>query len=384
MDFKLTEQQEMIRDMVREFAEAEIKPLAKEVDEKHMFPIETVKKMQEMGLFGLAYPEEYGGSGAGQVAYMLAVEEIAKVCGTTSVILSASESLASWPIYKFGTEEQKQKWLVPQCKGEKLGAFALTEPAAGTDAAMQKSRAVLSEDGTYYTVNGSKIFITNAEYADYFIIFVMTNPELGTKGITAFVIDKDIEGLTISKPCNKMGICGSSTCELYFDNMKVPVENRLGAEGKGFGIAMMTLDGGRIGIAAQATGIALGAIEETVKYVNERVQFGKPLSKFQNTQFTLADMQTRADAAHLLMLRAAWAEEAGVPYTQFAARAKLFAAETASYVTNRAVQLFGGYGYTKDFPVERMMRDAKITEIYEGTSEVQRMVISGSVLAGKG
>ena len=383
MDFQLTEQQVMIRDMVREFAETEVKPIAKEIDITHEFPLENTKKMMEMGLQGLPYPEEYDGSAAGQVAYVLALEELAKVCGSTCVILSASVSLGAWPIYKFGTEEQKQKYLAPLCRGELLGAFALTEPSAGTDAAMQKSTAVLSEDGTYYTVNGSKIFITNAAYADFFIIFVMTNKELGTKGITAFIIEKGYEGLTITEPENKMGICASSTCELVFDNMKVPVENRLGAEGKGFGIAMQTLDGGRIGIAAQAVGLAQGAIDEAVKYTSERVQFGKKISQFQNTQFTLADMQTRTDAARLLMLRAADAEEKGLPYTTLAAMAKLFAAETASYVTNRAVQLFGGYGYTKDFPVERMMRDAKITEIYEGTSEVQRMVISGAMLAKK-
>ena len=378
MDFQLTEQQQMIQNIVREFAETEVKPIAKEIDQTHRFPIENVKKMMEMGLQGLPYPEEYGGTGAGNVAYVLALEELAKVCGTTSVILSASASLASWPIFKYGTEEQKQKYLVPVCQGQKLGAFALTEPEAGTDAAMQKSSAVL--EGDHYVVNGSKIFITNAEYADFFIIFVMTDKSLGTKGITAFIVDKDTEGLTISEPENKMGICASSTCQLFFDNMKVPVENRLGPEGRGFSIAMSTLDGGRIGIAAQAVGLAQGAIDEAVKYTSQRVQFGKKISQFQNTQLTLADMQTRTDAARLLMLRVADAEEMGLPYTQLAAMAKLFAAETASYVTNRAVQLFGGYGYSKDFPVERMMRDAKITEIYEGTSEVQRMVISGAML----
>ena len=381
MDFQLTEQQQMIRDMAREFAVNEVKPIAKEVDEKHMFPLENVKKMMEMGLQGLAYPECYGGSDAGNVAYVLVLEELAKCCATTSVILSASASLGVWPIFKFGTEEQKQKYLAPVCRGEKLAAFALTEPEAGTDAAMQKSSAVL--EGDYYVVNGSKIFITNAEYADFFIIFVMTDKTKGTKGITAFILDKDTEGLTISAPENKMGICGSSTCQLFFDNVKIPVENRLGDEGRGFGIAMQTLDGGRIGIAAQAVGIAQGAIDAAVEYTTQRVQFGKKISQFQNTQFTLADMQTKTDAARLLMLRAADAEEKGLPYTQLAAMAKLFCAENASYVTNRAVQMFGGYGYTKDFPVERMMRDAKITEIYEGTSEVQRMVISGAMLAKK-
>lgn len=359
----------------REFAENEVKPLAKEIDETERFPIETVKKLAEMGMMGLPIPEEFGGSGVDEVGYVLEIEELAKVCATTAIIVSAHTSLCCWPIMKFGTEEQKARYLHALASGERLGAFALTEPSAGTDASMQKSTAVL--DGDHYVLNGSKIFITNAGAADVFVVFAMTDKEQGTRGISAFILERGMEGFTISKPENKMGLRASSTCELIFDNVKVPAENLLGQEGKGFKIAMATLDGGRIGVAAQAVGIAQGAIDEAVKYTTERIQFGSRISQFQNTQFTLADMQTKTDAARLLVWRAAAAQDAGEPYSHLAAMAKLYAAETASYVTNRAVQLFGGYGYSKDYPVERMMRDAKVTEIYEGTSEVQKMVISG-------
>jgi butyryl-CoA dehydrogenase len=375
--FRLDEEHLELQASFKEFAENEIKPIAKEIDETERFPLESVKMMAEMGMMGLAIPEEYGGSGVDQLGYVLEIEELAKVCATTAIIVSAHSSLCCWPILKFGTEEQKQKYLIPLARGEKLGAFALTEPSAGTDASMQKSTAVL--DGDAYVLNGSKIFITNAGAADVFIVFAMTDKEQGTRGISAFIVERDLPGFTMSKPENKMGLRASSTCELIFDNVRVPKENLLGQEGKGFKIAMATLDGGRIGVAAQATGIAQGAIDEAVKYTAERIQFGRRISQFQNTQFTLADMQTRTDAARLLVWRAAAAEQEGQPYTVPAAMAKLFAAETASYVTNRAVQLFGGYGYTKDYPVERMMRDAKVTEIYEGTSEVQKMVISGAM-----
>lgn len=375
--FKLDTEHLELQAAFREFAENEVKPLAKEIDETERFPIETVKKLGEMGMLGLPIPEEFGGSGADQLAYVLAVEELAKVCGTTSIIVSAHTSLCCWPILKFGTDTQKAKYLTALATGEKLGAFALTEPSAGTDASMQKSTAVLN--GDHYVLNGSKIFITNAGAADVFIVFAMTDKEQGTRGISAFILERGMEGFSIGKPENKMGLRASSTCELVFDNVKVPVENLLGQEGKGFKIAMATLDGGRIGVAAQAVGLAQGAIDEAVKYTAQRIQFGRRISQFQNTQFTLADMQTRTDAARLLVWRAAAAEQNGDPYTVPAAMAKLFAAETASYVTNKAVQLFGGYGYTKDYPVERMMRDAKVTEIYEGTSEVQRMVISGAM-----
>ena len=373
--FNLSEEHIQLQRTFREFAENEVKPLAKELDETERFPTETVQRMAEMGMMGLPIPEELGGSGVDQLGYVLAVEELSKVCATTGIILSAHTSLCCWPIMTFGTEEQKEKYLKPLASGQKLGAFALTEPSAGTDASMQKSTAVL--DGDHYILNGNKVFITNAGAADVFIVFAMTDKEQGTRGITAFILERDMPGFTMGKPENKMGLRASSTCELVFDNVRVPVENRLGAEGKGFKIAMATLDGGRIGVGAQAVGIAQGAIDEAVKFTKERIQFGRRISQFQNTQFTLADMQTRTDAARMLVWRAAAAEQEGQPYTHLAAMAKLFASETASYVTNRAVQLCGGYGYTKDYPVERMMRDAKVTEIYEGTSEVQRMVISG-------
>ncbi len=373
--FNLSEEHIQLQQTFREFAENEVKPLAKELDETERFPTETVRKMAELGMMGLPIPEEYGGSGIDQIGYVLAVEELSKVCATTGIILSAHTSLCCWPIMTFGTEAQKEKYLKPLASGHKLGAFALTEPSAGTDASMQKSTAVL--EGDHYVLNGNKVFITNAGAADVFIVFAMTDKEQGTRGITAFILERDMPGFTMGKPENKMGLRASSTCELVFDNVRVPVENRLGAEGKGFKIAMATLDGGRIGVGAQAVGISQGAIDEAVKFTKERIQFGHRISQFQNTQFTLADMQTRTDAARLLVWRAAAAEQAGQPYTHLAAMAKLFASETASYVTNRAVQLCGGYGYTKDYPVERMMRDAKVTEIYEGTSEVQRMVISG-------
>ena len=373
--FKLSDEHVQLQQTFRDFAENEVKPLAKELDETERFPLETIAKMAEMGMMGLPVPEELGGSGIDQLGYILAVEELSKVCATTGIILSAHTSLCCWPIMTFGTPEQKEKYLKPLASGKKLGAFALTEPSAGTDASMQKSVAVL--EGDHYVLNGNKVFITNAGAADVFIVFAMTNKELGTKGITAFILERDTPGFTMGKPENKMGLRASSTCELVFDNVIIPAENRLGDEGKGFKIAMATLDGGRIGVGAQAVGIAQGAIDEAVKFTKERIQFGRRISQFQNTQFTLADMQTRTDAARMLVWRAAAAEQEGQPYTHLAAMAKLFASETASYVTNRAVQLCGGYGYTKDYPVERMMRDAKVTEIYEGTSEVQRMVISG-------
>jgi butyryl-CoA dehydrogenase len=308
----------------------------------------------------------------------MAVEELSKVCGTTGVIVSAHTSLCAAPIYEFGTEAQKQKYLVPLAKGEQLGAFALTEPNAGTDAAGQQTTAELQ--GDHYLVNGSKIFITNADYADLYIVFAMTDKPKGTRGISAFILEKGMPGFRVGKKEEKMGIRGSATCELIFENVKVPVENLLGKEGGGFGIAMKTLDGGRIGIAAQALGLAQGAIDETVAYTKERKQFGKPISAFQNSQFQLADMQTRTDAARLLVYRAAHHKDAKLSYSVEAAMAKLFASETAMEVTTKAVQLHGGYGYTREYPVERMMRDAKITEIYEGTSEVQRMVISANML----
>ncbi len=377
MEFKLSKEHQMARDLYREFAETEVKPLAQEVDEEERFPEETVAKLKKYGFLGIPFPKEYGGQGCDTLCYILCVEELSRVCGTTGVIVSAHTSLGANPILKFGTPEQIEKYFVPLAKGEKLGAFGLTEPNAGTDASGQQTKAVL--EGDHYVINGSKIFITNAGKADTYIIFAMTDKSKGTKGISAFIVDKDFPGFSVGTKEKKMGIRGSSTCELVFEDCIVPKENLLGAEGKGFGLAMQTLDGGRIGIAAQALGLAQGALDETVKYVKERKQFGRSIMKFQNTQFVLADLKTRIEAARLLVYKAAVAKDTQKRFSEEAAMAKLFAAETAMEVTTKCVQLFGGYGYTRDYPVERMMRDAKSTEIYEGTSEVQRMVISGTL-----
>ncbi len=378
MDFLIDREHALLQTMLKDFAETEVKPIAKEVDETEAFPVETVKKMARFGMLGIPFPKEAGGSGGDNLGYVMAVEAMSKVCGTTGVILSAHTSLCASPIYEFGTPEQKAKYLPDLASGRKLGAFGLTEPNAGTDAAGQQTTADLN--GDHYLLNGSKIFITNAGQAQVYIVFAMTDRSKGTKGISAFIVESGMPGFSIGKKEEKMGIRGSSTCELIFENVKVPVTNLLGQEGKGFGIAMKTLDGGRIGIAAQALGIAQGAIDETVAYVKERKQFGKTLAQFQNTQFQLADMQAKTEAARLLVYKAACLKDAKQPYSVEAATAKLFAAETAMEVTTKAVQLHGGYGYTREYPVERMMRDAKITEIYEGTSEVQRMVISAAML----
>ena len=378
MNYNLTEEQKLLKKLYKEFTVNEVEPIAGEIDEEERFPVETVEKMKNNGMLGIPFPKKYGGQGGDILAYIMLVEELSKACGTTGVVLSAHTSLCCGPIYEFGTEEQKQKYLAPLAKGEKLGAFGLTEANAGTDAAGQQTKAVL--DGDHYILNGSKIFITNAANADVFIVLAMTDKSKGTRGISAFIVEKEYEGFTIGKKELKMGIKGSATCELIFENVKVPKENLIGKEGKGFSIAMKTLDGGRIGIAAQALGLAQGAIDETVKYVKERKQFGRSISKFQNTQFQLADMQTKVDAARLLVYRAAFNKDNRIPYSKEAAMAKLFASETAMEVTNKAVQLHGGYGYTREYPVERMMRDAKITEIYEGTSEVMKMVVSANML----
>ena len=378
MDFVLSKEQEMARGLFRQFAETEAKPLAQEIDETERFPIETVKKMQKYGFMGIPFAKEYGGQGCDSLTYAICVEELSRVCGTTGVIVSAHTSLGAEPINKFGTPEQKEKYLIPLAKGEKLGAFGLTEPGAGTDAAGQQTKAVL--EGNHYVLNGSKIFITNGGQADIYIIFAMTDKSKGTKGISAFIVEKDFPGFSIGTKEKKMGIRGSSTTELIFENCIVPKENLLGQEGKGFGSAMTTLDGGRIGIAAQALGLAQGAFDETVAYVKERKQFGRSIAKFQNTQFQLADMKTKIEAARLLVYNAAKAKDTKKRFSVEAAMAKLYAAEVAMEVTTKCVQLHGGYGYTREYPVERMMRDAKITEIYEGTSEVQRMVISGDLL----
>ena len=369
----------LFEQMIKDFAETEVKPLAQEVDEEERFPKETVEKMAKMGLMGIIIPKEYGGAGGDYNMYISAVEELSKHCGTTGVILSAHTSLCAAPILEYGTEDQKKKYLPDLASGKKIGAFGLTEPNAGTDASNQQTVAVEKED--HYLLNGSKIFITNAGYASTYIIIAVTGK--GPKGpeMSAFIVESAFEGFSVGKKEKKMGIRGSSTCELIFDNVKVPKENLLGKRGDGFKIAMKTLDGGRIGIAAQALGIAEGALDATVAYVKSRKQFGRPISAFQNTQFQLADMATKVAAAKGLVYAAVNAKQNKLPTLSVnAAQAKLFAAEVAMEVTTKAVQLHGGYGYTREYPVERMMRDAKITEIYEGTSEVQRMVISGALL----
>ena len=378
MDFSLTKQEQLFLQMIREFAENEVKPLAAEVDEEERFPIETVEKMAKIGIMGIPIPKQYGGQGGTNQIYGMAVEELSRVCATTGVIVSAHTSLCMNPILEYGTEEQKMKYLPKLTSGEWIGAFGLTEPNAGTDAAMQQTMAV--DAGDKWILNGTKIFITNASYANVFIVMAMTDKSQGTRGISAFIVEKGFKGFSIGKKEKKMGIRGSATCELIFENCEVPKENLLGELGKGFKIAMQTLDGGRIGIAAQALGIAQGAMDETIKYTKERKQFGKAIAAFQNTQFQLANLETRVQAARLLVRQASYKKDMHLPYSVDAAMAKLFAAETAMEVTTKAVQLHGGYGYTREYPVERMMRDAKITEIYEGTSEVQRMVIAGKLL----
>ena len=374
MDFTLSKEHEMLRKMYREFAQNEVKPLAQEIDEEERFPSETIPKLAKLGLLGIPFPKKYGGAGGDNLAYAMAVEEIAKTCGTTSVIICAHTSLCCYPIYAYGTEEQKMKYLPDLLSGRKLGAFGLTEPNAGSDASGQQTVAVL--EGDHYVLNGTKCFITNATEADTFVVFAMTDKSRGTKGISAFIVESGFPGFSVGKHEEKLGLHGSPTAEIVFQDCIVPKENLLGVEGKGFSIAMATLDGGRIGIAAQSLGIAEGALAEAINYTKGRVQFGKPISKFQNTQFTLADMELGCEAGRLLTYQAAIAKGEGKRYTKLAAMAKLFTSEHAMKTTTKVVQLVGGYGYTKDYPVERMMRDAKITEIYEGTSEVQRMVIS--------
>ena len=382
MDFNLNKTQELFRQMIREFAEKEVKPLAAEIDEQERFPQETVDKMAPLGIFGIPVPKKYGGAGGDNLMYSIAVEELSRCCATTGVVVSAHTSLCMSPILQFGTEEQKMKYVPKLASGQWIGAFGLTEPNAGTDAAGQQTTAVL--DGDEWVINGNKIFITNAGHADVYIVIAMTDKSLGTKGISAFIVEATTPGFSVGKKELKMGIRGSATAELIFTNVRIPKENLLGKVGEGFKIAMMTLDGGRIGIASQALGIAQGALDETVKYTKERKQFGKKIAQFQNTQFQMADLKTKIEAARLLVRSAAFREDEHtanprVNFSADAAMAKLFAAETAMEVTTKCVQYHGGYGYTREYPVERMMRDAKITEIYEGTSEVQRMVIAGKL-----
>ncbi len=361
MNFELSKEHRMARQLFRSFAETEVKPLAQELDEEERFPTETVEKMARYGFLGIPFPKEYGGQGCDTLTYAMCVEELSRVCATTGVIVSAHTSLCCEPIRKYGTDEQKEKYLTPLAKGAAIGAFGLTEPGAGTDASGQQTKAVL--DGDKWILNGTKIFITNGGKAHTYVVFAMTDKSKGNKGISAFIVPHDAPGFSIGKKELKMGIRGSSTTELVFENCVIPKDNLLGKEGKGFSVAMGTLDGGRIGIAAQALGIAQGAFDVTVSYVKERKQFGKPIGAFQNTQFQLADLKVRIEAARLLVYKAALAKETKERYSEESAMAKLFAAETAMAVTTKCVQLYGGYGYTRDYPVERMMRDAKITEM---------------------
>ncbi|API91849.1 butyryl-CoA dehydrogenase [Virgibacillus pantothenticus] len=373
MNFELTDEQEMLRKMVREFAENEVAPSAAERDENERFDRGIFDQMAELGLTGIPWPEEYGGIGSNYMSYVIAVEELSRVCASTGVTLSAHVSLASWPIYQYGTEEQKHTFLKRLATGESLGAYALSEPSAGSDVVSMLTTA--KDDGDSYVLNGNKVWITNGGVADIYIVFAKTDADQRHKGITAFIVEKGTEGFSFGKKEKKLGIRSSPTTELIFENCRIPKENRLGQEGEGFKIAMTTLDGGRNGIAAQALGIAQGALDAATAYAKERVQFGKPIAANQGISFKLADMATEVEAARLLTYQAAWLESEGLPYGKASAMSKLFAGDAAMRITVEAVQVFGGYGYTKDYPVERYMRDAKITQIYEGTNEIQRLVI---------
>ena len=375
--FKLTKTQLLQQELFRKFAENEIKPIAKEMDEAEEYSLELVKKLQKCHMFGIPYSKEYGGAGADVHTYTLAMEEVSKVDASTGITLSVHTSLCCSCINEFGTEEQKQTYLRPLVDGSKVGCYGLTEPGAGTDAAGVRTEAV--KDGDDYIINGTKVFTTNSGFADTFVIFALTDKSKGPKGMSAFVLDRDMPGLSVGPNIERMGIRAASNCEVVYENVRVPASRLLGRENQGFKIAMSALAGGRIGIGAQAVGIAQGAIDETIKYVQERKQFGKTISKFQNTQFKLAEMQTKVDAARLMVWRAAVAKDNHENYAPLAAMCKLFASDVANEVTRGCVQLFGGYGYCREYPVERAMRDAKITEIYEGTSEAMKMIISGSM-----
>lgn len=378
MDLALTEEQALLQRTVREFAESEVKPLAKEIDETGHFPRETFRKAAELGLTGVAVPEQYGGAGMDHVAYSIVIEEVSRACASTGVILSVQNSLYCDPVLRFGTEEQKQKFLVPFAGGEKIGCYALTEPQAGSNAAALRTKAVLK--GDKYVINGTKAWITNGGAADAAIVYTNTHPEKGEKGITALVVEKGTPGFSVGKEEKKLGINATACCELSFTDCEVPVTNRIGAEGEGYKVALSTLDGGRIGIAAQATGIAQGAFDAALAYAQQRQAFGHPIGDFQAIQFMLADMVTEIDAARLLVRKAAWKEETGARFSMEASIAKLFASEMATRVTHKAIQIHGGNGYSREYPVERNYRDARITEIYEGTSEIQRLVIAAWVL----
>ena len=378
MNLDLTEEQQLLQRSVREFAEAEVKPHAKEIDETGRFPLDTFKKAAELGLTGIAVPENYGGAGMDHVSYAIVIEEISRVCASTGTILSVQNSLYCDPIYRFGTDEQKQKFLIPYARGEKIGCYALTEPQAGSNAAALATKAVRKGDA--YVVNGTKAWITNGGAADAALVYVNTQPEKGEKGITALVVEKGTRGFAVGKEEKKLGVHATACTELSFSDCEVPVANRIGNEGEGYKVALSTLDGGRIGIAAQATGIAQGAFEAALSYAQQRQAFGHPIADFQAIQFMLADMATELDAARLLARRAAWKQDSGARFTMEASIAKLFASEMSTRVTHKAIQIHGGYGYSREYPVERNYRDARITEIYEGTSEIQRLVISSLVL----
>ncbi|HAH95786.1 MAG TPA: acyl-CoA dehydrogenase [Firmicutes bacterium] len=378
MDFKLTAEQEMLRKTVQEFAAKEVAPTAAQRDEDEQFSRDIYNKVGALGLTGIPFPEEYGGAGWDNLTYIIAVEELSRACASTGITFSASISLAAWPILAYGTPEQKKQFLTPLADGSKLGAFGLTESGAGTDAAAQQT--IATADGDNYILNGVKTFITNGGEAEIYVIMAMTDRSKGTRGISAFIVEKDTPGFTFGAVERKMGIRASATQELIFRDCRIPKTNLLGREGDGFKIAMATLDGGRIGVAAQALGIAQRALDEAVKYAKERRQFGKPISSFQGISFMLADMATQVEAARLLTYRAAYQKDQGQPYSKEAAMAKMFASDAAMQVTTNAVQVFGGYGYSREYPVERLMRDAKITQIYEGTNQVQQMVVSAAIL----
>ena len=377
MDFSLTREQQMIKKMVRDFAETEISPIAADLDEEAAYPYETIEKLGKLGVMGMPFPLEYGGAGADYIAYIMAIEELSKVCASHGVIVQTHNALCCWPIFTYGTEEQKRKYLPDLLSGTKLGAFGLTEPNAGTDAAMQQTKA--EDRGDHWLLNGTKVFISGGGIADVYVIMAMTDKSKGTKGISSFIVEKGFPGFSRGKKENKMGIRASQAAELVFEDCIVPKENLLGELGKGFKVAMTSLDVGRLGIAAQALGIAQGAFDQTVAYMKQRKQFGRTLDKFQALAFEMADMKTRIDSGRLLLYYACDRRQKGLPSTVEAAQAKLACSETAMYVTTKAVQFHGGYGYIKDYPIERMMRDAKITEIYEGTSEVMKLVISGDI-----
>lgn len=381
MDFLFTEDQKMLRTMVRDFADKELEPIAARIDEEASFPAESIKKAADIGLMGTGFPEEYGGSGGGALEQAIIFEEIARVCASTSVILIVTNELTSYPIYKFGTEEQKQQFLVPLARGEKLGAFGLTEASAGSDVASMETTATRQNGG--YTLNGNKLFITNGAEAEILVVFATVDKSRGYRGVTAFIVEKDTPGFSVGKHERKLGIRASSTSELIFENCFLPETNRLGDEGRGFRIALETIDTSRVGIAAQAIGIAQGAFEKALAYAQERQQFGQPIAGFQAIQWMLADMATQIDAARLLTHRAAYLKDSGLPFMKESSMAKVFAAEAAMFVTSKAIQIHGGYGYIKDYPLERYFRDAKITEIYEGTSEMQRMTIARQLLRGE-